>query len=315
MSFNVPIINPSVPFSGYISGGMSQGKMVIIQGQVQLRVKRFAVNLRCSTGDIALHVNPRFDEGQPVVVCNAQQAGAWGSEQRCPAAPLAPGAYFELIINAQALCYQVSVNGQHFLQFLHRLPLHTVQTLEVTGDVTLTCISFAGSGQPAQPPAPGFNRLIFQPQLQPLLGSALNTPVTVSNPSVPFQVALPKTPSAQPRPITIVGSVHPRANRFHVNLRSSISGNVVLHINPRLREAALVRNTQRHGQWGTEERHCTTMPFGAGQPFQMEIRTQSHGYQVSVNGQHVFDYRHRLPPGEVDQLEIAGDVTLACVQY
>ncbi|XP_068766503.1 galectin-4-like isoform X5 [Struthio camelus] len=288
MSFNVPIINPSVPFSGYISGGMSQGKMVIIQGQVQLRVKRFAVNLRCSTGDIALHVNPRFDEGQPVVVCNAQQAGAWGSEQRCPAAPLAPGAYFELIINAQALCYQVSVNGQHFLQFLHRLPLHTVQTLEVTGDVTLTCISFAGS---------------------------LNTPVTVSNPSVPFQVALPKTPSAQPRPITIVGSVHPRANRFHVNLRSSISGNVVLHINPRLREAALVRNTQRHGQWGTEERHCTTMPFGAGQPFQMEIRTQSHGYQVSVNGQHVFDYRHRLPPGEVDQLEIAGDVTLACVQY
>ncbi|XP_067170570.1 galectin-4-like [Apteryx mantelli] len=324
MAFQAPILNPSIPFSGYISGGLCPGKMIVLQGQVLHRVKRFAVNLRTAGGDVALHVNPRFDEGAPVLVCNAQQAGAWGAEQRRAAPPLAPGAYFELIVSAQELCYQVSVNGQHQLQFLHRLPLQTVQTLEVTGDVNLTCISFTGpaqsaqlvqSAQSAQLLGANFRRFISQTQAQLLQGAAPDTPVVVSNPSVPFHAALPKTPSAQPRPITIVGSVPPRANRFHVNLRSTVSGNVVLHVNPRVREAALVRNTQRHGQWGTEERHAAAMPFAAGQPFQMEIRTLSHGYRVAVNRQHVFDYAHRLPPGEVDQLEIAGDVTLACVQY
>ncbi|XP_064359096.1 galectin-4-like isoform X2 [Dromaius novaehollandiae] len=302
MAFQAPIFNPSIPFSGYISGGLSPGRTVTVQGQIPLGARRFAVNLRCGSGDLALHVNPRFDEAPPVLVCNAQQAGAWGAEQRRPAPPLAPGACFEIALHAQARGYQVSVNGQPVLEFVHRLPLHTVQTLEVTGDVTVTCISFAGP-------------LFTMTLAQPLLGAAPDARVVVSNPSVPFHAALPRTPSAQPRPITIVGSVLPHANRFHVNLRSSVSGSVVLHVNPRLREGALVRNTQRHGRWGTEERHAAAMPFAAGQPFQMEIRTLSHGYRVAVNGQHVFDYSHRLPPGEVDQLEISGDVSLACVQY
>lgn len=49
---------------------------------------------------------------------------------------------------------QVAMNGQHALEFLHRLPLTSVQALEVTGDVTLTCITFTGSVSTPRPPPP-----------------------------------------------------------------------------------------------------------------------------------------------------------------
>uniref|UniRef100_A0A663FJ32 Galectin n=1 Tax=Aquila chrysaetos chrysaetos TaxID=223781 RepID=A0A663FJ32_AQUCH len=127
-------------------------------------------------------------------------------------------------------------------------------------------------------------------------------------------MALSKGPSGLIQPITIVGTVHPNANRsgFHANLWSSASGDLVLHINPRLREAALVRNTRQHGSWGPEERHTTgPMPFQRGQPFQGWVLPGA--FALWVNGRHVCDYSHRLPPATIDQLEVAGDVTLACV--
>uniref|UniRef100_A0A8D0GZK8 Galectin n=1 Tax=Sphenodon punctatus TaxID=8508 RepID=A0A8D0GZK8_SPHPU len=145
MAFQQPILNPNVPFTGSIFGGLSEGKMVLIQGQVHPYVKRFSMNLRCSNGDIAFHFNPRFDEGRLVVVCNTEQSHCWGSEERTYNMPFQSDTYFEMIINVKNHCYQVSVNGQHFLEYRHRVPLHTVQTLEIVGDVSLSCVSFSGN--------------------------------------------------------------------------------------------------------------------------------------------------------------------------
>ncbi|XP_034648601.1 galectin-9-like [Trachemys scripta elegans] len=208
MAFQQPILNPIVPFSGPIFGGLSEGKMVLIQGVVQPFVKSFGVNLRCGNGDIAFHFNPRFNEGRPMVVCNTEQNGNWGAEERTYHVPFQPGIYFEVIINVKGHCYQVSVNGQHFLEYRHRLPLHTVQILEIKGDVTVNCINFTSPSRKKVKNFPG---------------------------QVP---------------------------------------------------AAL-----------------------------MEIMNTRKCYQVSVNGLRVFDYVHRLPANQVDQLQIAGDVTLSCVQY
>ncbi|XP_065276762.1 galectin-4-like isoform X1 [Emys orbicularis] len=319
MAFQQPILNPIVPFSGPIFGGLSEGKMVLIQGIVQPFVKSFGVNLRCGNGDIAFHFNPRFNEGRPMVVCNTEQNGCWGAEERTYHLPFQPGIYFEVIINVKGHCYQVSVNGQHFLEYRHRLPLHTVQILEIKGDVTVNCINFTSpsiSNVFAQPvygaPAPTRKKVKNFPGQVP--AALHNTPMTVTNPVVPFQVAIPGSIS-RARKITIVGNVPFHANSFHIKLKNSMTGNIALHINPRLRERALVRNTQTHGTWGSEERHLSTLPFAPGQAFQMEIMNTRNCYQVSVNGLHVFDYVHRLPANQVDQLQIAGDVTLSCVQY
>ncbi|XP_075346059.1 galectin-9-like [Mycteria americana] len=293
----LPIVNPSVPFLGYIFGGLSRGRMVIIQGQVLPQAKRFTVALRCAGGDVALQLNPRF-AGGPVLGCAARQGGLWGPEQLCPSPPLRRGGALEVIINSQEHGYQVAVNGQHAVEFLHRLPLTSVQALEVTGDVTLACITFtsphvaAGVGVTALPPpatppvalstqqarlgAPTGDRGDAgdtAPPAPTLLSPQSYTPVTISSPGVPFHMALSKGPLGVIGPITIVGTVHPDANRFHANLWSSGSGDVVLHVNPRLREAALVRNTKERGCWGPEERHTAgAMPFQRGQPFQVSPR-------------------------------------------
>ncbi|XP_049650574.1 galectin-4-like [Accipiter gentilis] len=298
-----PIINPSIPFLGYIFGGLSRGRMVIIQGRVQPQAKRFTVALRCAGDDIALQLKCSF-LGRPMLVCTAQQGRLWVSDECCAVPRLSPGGVLELIISTQEHGYQVAMNGQHALEFLHRLPLTSVQALEVTGDVTLTCITFTGSNAAAGAGAPAL----------PAPVTPSNTPVIISNPVVPFHMVLSKGPSGLIQPITIVGTVLANANRFHANLWSSASGDLVLHVNPRLREGVLVRNTRQHGSWGPEERQTTgPMPFQRGQPFQLEIRPLSQAFALWVNGRHVCDYSHRLPPATIDQLEVAGDVTLACV--
>nr|XP_028595809.1 uncharacterized protein LOC114602131 [Podarcis muralis] len=289
---------------------------------------RFSVNLVCGNGNIAFHFNPRFDEGR-VVVCNTQQHGRWGAEERAYNMPFQPNIYFEMIINVKSHCYQVSVNGNHFLEYRHRLPFHEVQTLQINGDVSLNCISFAGTNPPPPYTPPAYNvvtattvgGMFAQPNfVQPSFSTRKkktaqgNSGITLSNPAVPFHIAIPGN-FTQFRKITIVGNVPFHSNRFHVNLKNTMSGNIALHINPRLKEGAIVRNTFIHGSWGSEERHLPAMPFSPGQAFHMEITNLKNNYQVTVNGIAIFNYTHRIPSGQVDHLEIAGDVTLSCVQY
>ncbi|XP_072835544.2 galectin-4 isoform X2 [Pogona vitticeps] len=334
MALTQNILNPSVPFMGPIFGGLSDGKSVVIQGQIQAAVKRlsilppwtlqknhsFAVNLVCQNGDIAFHFNPRFNEGR-VVVCNTKQKGSWGSEERTLNMPFQPGVYFEMIIHVRSHCYQVSLNGAHFLEYRHRIPFHLVQNLEINGDLSVNCISFSGTNAPPPYTPPAYNivtptvaaGVFSQPFFAPPMNSGYGG-VTLSNPAVPLHVAIPGN-FTQSRKITIVGSVPFVANRFHVNLKNSMTGNIALHINPRFKEGAIVRNTQIHGSWGSEERHMAAMPLSPGCAFHMEIVNLKHNYMVSINGLMVFNYTHRIPPGQVDHLEIAGDVILSSVQY
>ncbi|KAM9589315.1 galectin-5-like [Morphnus guianensis] len=233
-----PIINPSIPFLGYIFGGLSGGRMVIIQGRVQPQAKRFTVALRCVGDDVALQLKCSF-VGGPMLVCTARRGGLWGSEERCAVPRLSPGGALELIISTQEHGYQVgppavgaqtpppmgaqtsrppamgahtpiygcsdaqtprygcpdpqtpmvAVNGQHTLEFLHRLPLASVQALEVTGDVTLTCVTFTSPVSTPRPSPParscrcrGASAARSGDTPPTLLSPQPNTPVIVSNP-------------------------------------------------------------------------------------------------------------------------------------
>ncbi|XP_074872438.1 galectin-4-like [Carettochelys insculpta] len=145
MALQQPVLNPSIPYSGPIYGGLSDGKTIIIQGKVEPSIRRFEVNLRCGNRDIAFHFNPRFDESRQVVVCNTEQDGCWGEEERIYHMPFQPGSSFELIITVKSYCYQVSVNGQPFVDYNHRVPISTVHTLEIAGNVTVDSINFTST--------------------------------------------------------------------------------------------------------------------------------------------------------------------------
>ncbi|XP_077898652.1 galectin-9 isoform X4 [Ictidomys tridecemlineatus] len=297
-----PYLSPMVPFSGTIHGGLQEGLQITIQGTVLHSFEnRFAVNLQTGFSDqnIALHFNPRFEEGG-YVVCNTKQNGRWGPEERKMQMPFQKGKPFELCFQVESSEFKVMVNKNFFVQYAHRVPFHRVDTISVTGPLQLSYIGF-------QPP--GF----WPPNLAPV--NPAMPPTVFPNPTypMPFFTSIPGGlyPS---KSIMVSGTVLPSAKRFHINLRSG--SDVAFHMNPRFDENAVVRNTQINSSWGYEERSLPgKMPFTRGRSFSVWIMCEGHCLKVAVDGQHLFEYLHRMKNlPAINNLEVAGDVQLTHVQ-
>ncbi|XP_047403043.1 galectin-9 isoform X1 [Sciurus carolinensis] len=343
-----PYLSPIVPFSGIIQGGLQEGLQITVQGTVLHSFEnRFAVNLQTgfSDKDIALHFNPRFEEGG-YVVCNTKQRGCWGPEERKMQMPFQKGKPFELCFLVQSSEFKVMVNKNFFVQYAHRVPFHRVDTISITGPLQLSYINFQRSPvQPAsssmqfsqpvrfppkhrvrKPKPPG----IWPPNSAPMTQTVIHTvhsapgqmfpnpgipPMVYPNPTypMPFFTSIPGGlyPS---KSIIVSGTVLPSAKRFHINLRSG--SDIAFHLNPRFDENVVVRNTQINSSWGSEERSLPRkMPFTRGTSFSVWIMCESHCLRVAVDGQHLFEYFHRMKNlPAINNLEVAGDVQLTHVQ-
>ncbi|XP_066119366.1 galectin-9 isoform X2 [Saccopteryx bilineata] len=312
-----PFVSPIVPFTGAIQGGLQDGLEITVNGAVLYSSgNRFAVNFQTgySSDDIAFHFNPRFEEGG-YVVCNTKQKGCWGSEERKKQMPFQMGSPFDLRFLVQSSGFQVTVNGSLFMQYSHRVPFHRVDTISVTGAVTLKFISFQPSGVRAANQAP-ITQTVIHTVHSPgqMFPNPTIPPMAYPNPTypMPFFTSIPGGlyPS---KSIIVSGTILPSAQRFHINLRSG--SDIAFHLNPRFDENAVVRNTQVSGSWGPEERSLTQkMPFFQGQSFLVWIMCEGHCLKVAVNGQHLLDYCHRLRNlPAINSLEVAGDVQLTQV--
>uniref|UniRef100_A0A8C0NRU1 Galectin n=1 Tax=Canis lupus familiaris TaxID=9615 RepID=A0A8C0NRU1_CANLF len=328
------------------AGGPSEAHAVA----VTTAASRFAVNFHSghSDSDIAFHFNPRFEEGG-YVVCNTKQKGSWGSEERKMHMPFQMGNPFELCFMVNSCDFKVTVNGSHFTQYSHRVPFHYVDTLSITGAVQLSYISFQNTRvtitQPAfstmqfpqtacfpprpkgrKPKSPGVWQSSSAPITQTVIHTVQTTPgQPFPNPIIP-PMAYPTPTYPMPfftsipgglypsKSIIVSGTVLPGAKRFHINLRSG--NDIAFHLNPRFNENTVVRNTQINNSWGSEERSLPRkMPFVQGQSFSVWIMCEGHCFKVAVDGEHLFEYYHRLKNLlAINNMEVAGDVQLTHVQ-
>lgn len=137
----------------------------------------------------------------------------------------------------------------------------------------------------------------------------------VLNPRTPFSTTI--SGGMYPKRTLIIRGMVPRhAKRLSFDLVMSRTKDIAFHLNPRVQEGVVVRNSRLHGSWGREERHLSSNPFTAGQYFDMSIRSGDQRFKVYVNGQHLCDYAHRVPSlAEVDHLDINGDVQLSYVHF
>ncbi|XP_032821018.2 galectin-9B-like [Petromyzon marinus] len=324
MAFYAPaqsdIVNPAIPYVGMIFGGLSDGKMVMIKGMVPHHSGRFQIDFQCGSSvtpraDVAFHFNPRWDEGPQQVVCNTLQRQAWGKEQRAYNT-IMRGQAFEIIFMVSNHSFKVAVNGSHFMEYPHRIHFASVDTLSISGAVNVYSISFTQNQMIPQPfPSTYPSTQMMPPQFMPAQpppypGGLMTLAV---NPAVPYSCDIPGGLYTG-RIIIMNGVVSPKAHRFTVNLQIK-GGQVVLHLNPRFDEHAFVRNSLLNKSWGSEERQVPFFPFNRGQGFQMNIQCDATDYKVSINGQHLFSYNHRVSPvGRAVKLEVTGDVTLTNVQ-
>uniref|UniRef100_A0A8D0AIC5 Galectin n=1 Tax=Sander lucioperca TaxID=283035 RepID=A0A8D0AIC5_SANLU len=229
-----------IPYLGPIHGGLREGVSIYIQGSIPENITRFLVNLLCGeseSSDIALHFNPRFD-GRDKVVFNSCQEGSWGSENKIRDMPFRKGQVFEMVILVNSQGYQIKVNGNDFYTFEHRLPLNRVCALQIAGDVSIQTINIIGGGYPGG------------------MGGGMG-PVPYSN-MIPGGM-YPK------RTIIIRGMVPYGAERIGINFKVSRSRDIAFHMNPRVRDGIVVRNSMIGGNWGQEDREASLNPFMEGQ--------------------------------------------------
>ncbi|KAM9733859.1 galectin-4-like isoform 2-T2 [Menidia menidia] len=346
-----PVYCPSIPYLGPIYGGLREGVSIYIQGSVPEDITRFFINLLCGeseSSDVALHFNPRFD-GWDKVVVNSRRGGSWGDEEKIRKMPFSKGEAFEMVVLVTSEGFQIKVNGKEFFLFPHRLPVEQVRAMQISGDVQVQTINVIGGGPPGGVgpggypgggvgqggypggcigggmeqegypgggmgggypggsgcgPGPGFPGSHL-----PGMGGQ-----PVYNPSVPYYSLIPGGMYPK-RTVIIRGMLPYGAEKMAVNFVVSRSKDIAFHMNPRLREGAVVRNSRVGGRWGQEDRELGSSPFMEGQYFDMSIRCGNQRFKVFVNGQHLLDFFHRVPLAEIDRLEVDGDVQISYVHF
>ncbi|XP_076002091.1 galectin-4-like isoform X4 [Genypterus blacodes] len=334
-----PVYNPTIPYRGPIYGGLRAGVSIYIQGSTPEDITRFYINLLCGeseTSDIGLHFNPRFD-GWDKVVFNSCQDGNWGSEEKIRDMPFSKGKAFEMVILATAEGYQIKVNGRDFHTFPHRLPVERVRAMEISGDVSIQTINIIGGGTQGgmggggMPGGGGMQGGMGGGGTQGGMGGYPGGPgggggypgsnlpqmggQPVYNPPVPYSSKIPGGMFPK-RTLIIRGMVPNGASKICINFVVSRSGDIAFHMNPRVRDRIVVRNSRIGGSWGQEERQLNLNPFTEGQYFDMSVRCGNQRFKVFVNGQHAFDFPHRLQSfTEVDKLEIDGDVQISYIHF
>ncbi|XP_062996019.1 galectin-4-like [Elgaria multicarinata webbii] len=330
----MPTYNPPLPYNKFVPGGLRPGMSIYVQGTVPHHTKRFRVNFACGPedgADIALHFNPRFD-GKDKVVLNTFERGKWGREE-VHSMPLHKGKQFEIIFVVNNDGYQLMVNRNPFCNFGHRIPPERVQVVSADGDLELQSLTLMGGapmpgggmppqsfpqmGMPGMMPdfgygpsnLPGIPNYGYGPTNLPVM-----TAPTSYHPQVPYVGNLPGGLGSK-RTIILRGFIPQDAKKFHINFKAGPQ-DIILHINPRMDERAVVRNSYLNGRWGPEERELTFNPFQRGQYFDLSIRCGNQRFKVFANDQHLFDFNHRFQNfQQINMLEIAGDVVLSYIQY
>ncbi|XP_051867291.1 galectin-8-like isoform X1 [Pristis pectinata] len=307
---NPTISNPVMPFLGAIFGGLCRGQMIAVQGILPKESDRFQVDFQCGSSkqpraDIAFHFNPRFRRSE-CVVCNTLEKEKWGREMKKYEMPFKKGEPFEIIFFVMVDKFKVAVNGKHFLDYQHRMSLDRVDTLGISGAVQIQTIGFLGNSEQDNPYSDLPIKKTNTNGIQSKPSNALLT--------VPYMGKI-KDGLSPGRVITIQGKIKKNPDRFAINLRSSDSTDIPLHLAPRFKEKAFVRNSYLHQSWGEEERKIDYFPFNPDAYFEVIIYCDSDCFKIAANGQHLVEYKHRFTNlNKIDMLEMEGDIHLIDVQ-
>lgn len=108
----------------------------------------------------------------------------------------------------------------------------------------------------------------------------------------------------------IKGTVPRTCERFSVNLvLNNTHRDIALHLNPRMPQNCIVRNSKHKKRWGKEE-IASSVPFDLhrGGDFIIHILVTDEGYLIAINGKHFASFGHRFPYQKVKGIEIR-DVT------
>lgn len=225
-----------------------------------LRGSWLLLNLMSNTGDILLHINPRYYKTGPILVMNSYLNGAWGREERPRGFPFT-ATNVQIVVNVEEDGYRITANGGTFTYlFKHRRAYSEVSSIgtdiyDIQYGVIISWDSYADNK---------IGKVVYVKGVAP--GSdECGAGVCAVN-------IIPAT-------LPVLASSGP---------------NNALHFNPRFSSKYVVRNTYNKGAWGPEET-SGGMPLTPKSPFIVAITVQQDRYEIAVNGKHFCSYSHRIP--------------------
>ncbi|XP_071105612.1 uncharacterized protein [Haliotis cracherodii] len=82
---------------------------------------------------------------------------------------------------------------------------------------------------------------------------------------------------------------------FDFKKNGDYKADMLLHTSIRIKPRTIVRNSRQNGHYGREERaHLSPFNIKVGQPFNFTAVLDKIGYKGYVNGDHYFDFKHRV---------------------
>uniref|UniRef100_A0A673J734 Galectin n=1 Tax=Sinocyclocheilus rhinocerous TaxID=307959 RepID=A0A673J734_9TELE len=251
-----------------ITGGLKEGKTVIIIGRISSNANTSNINLKDGShpaARTALCISPHFENDHPHIVYKTFQNDSWDSDQPTSKSPLLQGQLFTIKILVTTQAYKISANGEDLMVYNHRIPFTQMNTILVEG-----------------------MELDFIGHLN-LVASYKKEVVDGLKPG---------------KIIVIYGIANADCKRMEINLRHRYG--IAFHYLCRFEENAVVRNTWQNGGWGTEEK-SQDIPFKNGEFFEIKITCKAEQYDVSVNGQQAHTYKHCFTKLEdIDVIEVCG---------
>jgi len=259
-----------------VQSGLEKSDLIVTKGFFYPEGNRFAINLLYGTSmddDIALHFNPRRDDGE--VVLNSRENGDWQDEERHDLPyPFLQFLPFQVEIVVKSNKFKIYVNGKKLGKFKARGNIEDIRGINVNGYA-----------------------YIYEVKLQKRL-------------ELPFVDKLPSNLEVGSW-LSFIGIPKKDADQFAINLQcgddTEYGNDVAFHLNPRFSCEDVVRNTLEGGDWGDEERDQSEFPFEPEERFTIDILRLPEYYRVYVNGKNFIDYAHRMDAERVSHLMLTGD--------
>ncbi|XP_075850959.1 grifin [Microcebus murinus] len=102
-------------------------------------------------------------------------------------------------------------------------------------------------------------------------------------------------------------------DKFEIDFLSE-AGDIAFHIKPRFSSATMVGNACQGGRWGEEE-VSSIFPLSLGEPFEMEVSSDSEHFHVYAQEHKVLQFPHRQRPlAAITRVRVLSDRNLAQVE-
>lgn len=128
-----------------LPGPCHPGLVITVDGFIPSECNGFSINLSTAPtwlgGDVPIHVNPRFCEGNVLVLNSFDQRGWQVEERNGPVLPIERNANFKCTITSHQDKFLIAFNGQSCWEFRHRICQDRANWLIVRG-VQVCNVSF-----------------------------------------------------------------------------------------------------------------------------------------------------------------------------